>query len=71
MEITTKFKNKEIDNNNLNQELSINLSFVLSKCNTKKPINKDEDNNYFKKEKKKGFLSKISGYIFLLMESPF
>ena len=44
----TKYKNKEIDKNNLNKELSINLSFLLFNCNTRKKINKEEDNSYWK-----------------------
>ena len=33
IESITKFKNYEVDNKNLNKELLLNLSFVLSKCN--------------------------------------
>ena len=46
IESITKFKNYEVDNKNLNKELLLNLSFVLSKCNSKKKINKEENNNY-------------------------
>ena len=48
IESMTKYKNKEIDKNNLNKELSINLSFLLFNCNTRKKINKEEDNSYWK-----------------------
>jgi len=52
IESMTKYKNKEIDNNNLNKELSVNLSFILFNCNKRKKINKDEDNDYWKQKGK-------------------
>ena len=52
IESVTKFKNKEVDNNNLNKEISLNLSFALWKCNSKKKINKEEDKNYILKKNK-------------------
>ena len=52
IESVTKFKNNEIDNNNLNKEISLNLSFALWKCNSKKKINKEEDKNYILKKNK-------------------
>ena len=52
IESMTKYKNKEIDNNNLNKELSVNLSFVLFNCNKRKKMNKDDDNDYWKQKGK-------------------
>ena len=52
IETMTKFKNKEIDNNNLNKDLSLNLSFILTKCNTKKRLSEDDDDTYFKQKEK-------------------
>ena len=52
IESMTKYKNKEIDKNNLNKELTINLSFALFNCNTRKKINKEEDNSYWKNKGK-------------------
>ena len=52
IESITKFKNYEVDNKNLNKELLLNLSFVLSKCNSKKKINKEENKNYKLKNNK-------------------
>ena len=43
MENMTKYKNREIDVNILNKELSINLSFILTKINPKKNPKKEEN----------------------------
>ena len=48
IENMTKYKNREIDINILNKELSINLSFILTKINPKKKLikeNNNKDNN--------------------------
>ena len=44
IENMTKYKNREIDINILNKELSINLSFILTKINPKKKLTKENNN---------------------------
>ena len=45
IESMTKFKNKEINNKKLNEDLSINLSLLLSKCDNKKNILNKKNKN--------------------------
>jgi len=53
MEKMTKYKNREIDVNILNKELSINLSFILTKINPKKKPKKEENKNNIKNNNNK------------------
>ena len=46
IENMTKYKNKEINNNQLNLNISINISFILTKCSRKKNNIKNFDIYY-------------------------
>ena len=63
IESMTKFKNSEIDKKKLNIELSINLSFILWKCNPKKKKKGLEDNDYPYNKKEKYPIKNFGIYI--------